>query len=348
MSRRLATLSITSVLVLALGAAGALLPVPYVALQPGPTTDTLGMVRKKPVIAVEGHRTYPGKGHLNFVTVAYRGGPQDQIGLLTALRGWLDPRVAVVPQEAIFPPDQSVEDFVEQTSNAMTGSQRDATTAALRELDIPVSTQVLVHGTEKGYPANDVLKKGDVITAVDGRKVSDTREVVRLVSRHRAGEEITITVRRDGETKELPLTTATDREDSNRVVVGATLEERHSYPFTVRYHVGDVGGPSAGLMFSLGLIDKLTPGDLTGGKFVAGTGTIRSDGRVGRIGGVAQKMIGARAAGATVFLTPSGDCAAAARTVPDGMRLIRVDTLHGAVEALDAVRAGRGSVPTCT
>lgn len=347
MSRRIATLAVCSALVMALSAAGALLPVPYVALEPGPTTDTLGSTDGKPVIAVEGRRTYPTEGELNFVTIAYHGSPQDQIDLLTALRGWIDPQVAVVPQSAIFPEDQSVQEFVERTSQAMTESQQNATTAALRELDIPVSTSAVVRQVEKGYPARGVLRADDAIVAVDGTKTSNAQEVSQLVSRHRPGEEVTITVRRDGETEELRVATTAAEERPDRAVVGVQLETRHTYPFTVRYRVGDVGGPSAGLMFSLGLIDKLTEGNLTGGESVAGTGTISANGKVGPIGGVAQKLVGAREAGATTFLVPADDCPAAARTAPDGLRLVRVDTLGDAVEALNALRAGDGSVPSC-
>ncbi|MQA88040.1 MAG: PDZ domain-containing protein [Streptosporangiales bacterium] len=347
MSRRLATLAVSSALVLALGAAGALFPVPYVALEPGPATDTLGKSGDKPVIAVEGRRTYPTEGRLDFVTIAYRGSPQDQIGLLTALRGWLDPQVAVVPQSAIFPEDQSVDEFVEQTSQAMTDSQQNATTAALRELGITVRTSAMVRDVTKGYPAHGVLRAGDVIVAVDGTDTHDAEAVSRLVSRHRPGEDVTITVRRDGQTKELRVATTKAEEPPGQTVVGVRLEARHTYPFAVRYSVGDVGGPSAGLMFSLGVIDKLTPGSLTGGRSVAGTGTITADGTVGPIGGVAQKLIGARESGATVFLTPSEDCSTAVRTAPEGLRLIRVETLHGAVESLRALRTGNGPIPSC-
>jgi PDZ domain-containing protein len=118
------------------------------------------------------------------------------------------------------------------------------------------------------------------------------------------------------------------------------------FPFNVRIRVGDIGGPSAGLMFALGIVDKLTPGNLTGGKFVAGTGEISADGTVGAIGGIQQKMIGARQAGATVFLTPAGNCADTAGAVPQGMRLVRVSTLAGAMSGLKALAAGR-SVPSC-
>jgi PDZ domain-containing protein len=130
-------------------------------------------------------------------------------------------------------------------------------------------------------------------------------------------------------------------------VVGVLMQGSYKFPFDVDINVGDVGGPSAGLMFSLGILDKLTPGEITGGKRIAGTGTIDSAGQVGPIGGIAQKMVGARDSGATVFLTPADNCAEAVKAVPEGLRLVKADTLHDAVLALDALRTGKGAVPAC-
>ncbi|MGH3670280.1 MAG: S16 family serine protease, partial [Pseudonocardiaceae bacterium] len=112
-------------------------------------------------------------------------------------------------------------------------------------------------------------------------------------------------------------------------------------PFTTTITLADVGGPSAGLMFALAIVDKLTPGALAGNIFVAGTGTIVPAGQVGSIGGIPLKMISAREAGATVFLVPAGNCAEAVQHVPAGLRLVRVNTLTDAVHALDQLRGGQ-------
>ena len=138
-----------------------------------------------------------------------------------------------------------------------------------------------------------------------------------------------------------------DKTAAGRPVVGVVLREKFRFPVTVKISVGDVGGPSAGLMFSLGIYDKLTPDDITGGRFVAGTGTITPEGRVGPIGGIQQKMVAARHAGATVFLTPTQNCSDAVASDPKGLRLVRVDTMHGALQALSALRTGQGGVPAC-
>jgi len=122
--------------------------------------------------------------------------------------------------------------------------------------------------------------------------------------------------------------------------------ESYRFPFQVKISVGDIGGPSAGLMFALGIIDKLTPGNLTGGRFIAGTGEIAANGAVSPIGGIQQKMAGARAAGATIFLTPAANCPDTAGAVPQGLRLVKVSTLAGAMRDLKALSAG-GSVPSC-
>lgn len=344
MSRRALTLLLSGFLVLTLGIAGALVDVPYVVLSPGPTEDTLGQVDKKPVITIDGRRTYPTSGTLRLVTVAYQGGPTARIDLLTALRGWVDPTIAVVPQETIFTPDRTPEQVEEENTLEMTNSQDDATAAALNELKIPYTTVISVVSTEKDRPAAGKLQKGDEITAVDGTPVTRVDQVGELVRAREAGEEVRFGVTRSGRKLEVTVPTVGV---GGRPQVGVSMQATYKFPFDVDINVGDVGGPSAGLMFSLGIIDKLTPGPLTGGRQVAGTGTITPEGQVGAIGGIAQKMVGARKAGATVFLTPAGNCAEALKAAPDGLRLVKAETLHGAVLALDALRTGKGNVPSC-
>lgn len=118
-------------------------------------------------------------------------------------------------------------------------------------------------------------------------------------------------------------------------------------PFEVKFDLAGIGGPSAGLMFALGIIDKVLPEDLTGGRIIAGTGEITIDGKVGPIGGISQKLVGAKKAGAKVFLTPEGNCHDAVKTVPKGLRLIKASTLHEALGALRALRDGNGNIPAC-
>ncbi|MBG0815179.1 PDZ domain-containing protein [Planomonospora sp. ID82291] len=346
MSRRALTLMVAGFLTLVLGVAGTLLPVPYVVLSPGPTENTIGDVKGTPVISIEGRPTYPTDGKLSLVTVAYQGGPGSRIDLFTALRGWVDPTIAVVPEETIFPPATTAEEVEEQNTQEMTNSQDDATAAALKELEIPYTSFVTVGATQKGLPAHGRFNQGDEIVSVDGVAAEDRETVSATVRKHKAGEQVTFVVRRGG--RDTTVTVPTVASADGTPVVGISMAVGYRFPFEVNINVGDVGGPSAGMMFSLGIIDKLTPGAMTGGKAVAGTGTIDPQGVVGPIGGIQQKMVGAREAGATVFLTPADNCAEALAAAPDGLRLVRVETLHEAVQALDAVRTGSGAVPACS
>lgn len=346
MSRRALTLLVAGFLVLSLGIVGALMKVPYVVLSPGPTENTIGEVDKKPVITITGRQTYPTSGALSLVTVAYQGGPSSRIDLLTALRGWIDPSVAVVPEETIFPSSRSQKEVEEENTVEMTNSQDFATAAALTELKISYSTVVSVVSTEKGRPADGKLMKGDEVNTVNGKPASDVGGVADAVKALKPGENVTFNVTRGGQRVDVTVPTAAGA--GGKSVVGMVMQAKYKFPFEVDINVGDVGGPSAGLMFSLGILDKLTPGELTGGKGIAGTGTIDPSGQVGPIGGIAQKMVGARKAGATVFLTPADNCTEALRSVPDGLRLVKSETLHDAVLALDALRTGKGSVPSCT
>ncbi|GAA3442062.1 PDZ domain-containing protein [Planomonospora venezuelensis] len=346
MSRRALTLMVAGFLTLVLGVAGTVLPVPYVVLSPGPTENTIGDVKGKPVISISGRQTYPTDGKLSLVTVAYQGGPGARIDLFTALRGWLDPAIAVVPEETIFPPATTAEQVEEQNTQEMTNSQDDATAAALTELKIPYTSVVTVASTEKGLPAHGKFTQGDEIVSVDGVAATDRGTVSAAVRKHKAGEQVAFVVKRGGQ--EITVTSPTVAAKDGTPIVGISMAIRYRFPFEVNINVGDVGGPSAGMMFSLGIMDKLTPGAMTGGKAVAGTGTISPDGVVGPIGGIQQKMVGAREAGATVFLTPAENCAEALAAVPDGLKLVRVKTLGDAVRALDAVRTGTGAMPGCS
>jgi PDZ domain-containing protein len=247
----------------------------------------------------------------------------------------------------LFGPGQTQQQVTKQDTLQMTGSQQTATAAALCELGIPFTTVDTVVAVSKGYPADGVLHRGDVVKAVDGTPVSCRRSTGSLIRARAPGALVTLTVLRStgGEsvTRQIRLTTASAQ---GHAVVGISVEESYVFPFSVKIRVGEIGGPSAGLMFALGIIDKLTPDNLTHGKFIAGTGEISVNGAVGPIGGIQQKMAGARQAGATVFLTPAANCPDTAGAVPAGMRLIKVSTLDGAMSALESLAAG-GQVPSC-
>jgi PDZ domain-containing protein len=344
MSRRSLTLVIASVGTAVAIAVSVLIPVPYVILGPGPTLNTLGRDSSgQPLITISGRASYPVSGHLNLVTVSYKGCQGNRFNIFTALVGWLNPREAVVPESEICPAGLTQKETEQQDTQQMTSSQQTATAAALTELHIPYSTQVYVVQADKGFPAYGVLKPGDVITKVNGQPVTGQAALTRLITAHPAGSTLTLTVIRNGQARQLQVQTKQSR---GRPVMGVTIDGRYNFPFDVKITVGDIGGPSAGLMFALGIIDKLTKLNLTGGKFIAGTGEIEPKGKVDAIGGIQQKMIGARNAGATVFLTPAANCADTKGAVPAGLRLVKVSTLHDAVTALENLRSG-ASAPSC-
>ena len=344
MSRRSLTLLIASVGTAVAIAVSVLVPVPYVILGPGPTLNTLGKDSAgRPLITISGHPVYPTNGHLNLVTVSYQGCAGNRFNIFTALVAWLNPHQAVVPEGEICPAGQTQKQTQEQDTQEMTSSQQTATAAALTQLHIPFSTQVVVVKPEKGFPAYGVLKAGDVITEVDGQPVTSQAVLTKLISAHPAGSTLTLTITRDGQSRQVQVGT---KESGGHPVMGVQIGGQFKFPFQVKISVGDIGGPSAGLMFALGIIDKLTKMNLTGGKFIAGTGEIEPSGKVDPIGGIQQKMIGARNAGATIFLTPAANCADTKGAVPAGLRLVKVSTLNQAVTDLQSLKSGE-PVPSC-
>jgi Lon-like protease len=343
MSRRSATLLVAGIGALAALIVAVLLPVPYVALTPGPTLNTLGSLSGQPLIQIKGHPTYPTTGHLNMVTVRYLGGPGTNFNVFAALGSWLTPQDAVVPESEIFTPGQTTQQVLQQDTEEMVSSQQTATAAALCQLNISFTTVDTVQKAVRGMPAYGVLHAGDVITAVNGTPVTCRHDAAALIRATRPGAPIALTIRRDGKTQQVSLRTA---DVQGQAEVGVEVAESFSFPFSVKIDIGNIGGPSAGLMFALGIIDKLTSADLTGGRFIAGTGEIEADGTVDPIGGIQQKMAGARAAGAAVFLSPAANCPDTSGAVPAGLRLIKVSTLAGAIADLNAIKHGQ-PVPSC-
>jgi Lon-like protease len=343
MSRRGLTLSIAAAGVLLALVVAALVPVPYVALIPGPTLNTLGTAHGRPLVAIQGHRSYPASGHLNMVTVSFVGGPGSNFDIFAALRAWLSADEAVVPQAEIFPPGKSKQQVLKQDTEQMVNSQQTATAAALCQLRIRFRTLDTVARTVGRLPAAGKLRRGDVIAAVDGKPVSCRSSAAALIRARAPGSLVRLTVLRNGRARLVTLRTVSFQ---GQAVIGVQVLESFVFPFTVKITIGDIGGPSAGLMFALAIIDKLTPGDLTGGRFVAGTGEITADGTVQPIGGIQQKLAAAAAAGATVFLTPAQNCADAAGAAPTGLRLVKVSSLSGAIGALQALKRG-DPVPSC-
>jgi PDZ domain-containing protein len=345
MPRRAVTLLIAGLGVLACLVVVFAVPVPYVALVPGPTYNTLGQLSGKPIVQISGHRTYQASGHLNMVTVSYIGGPgaNPPFTIVAALQAWLSPHEAVVPQQELFPPGQTQQQVTRQDTEQMANSQQTAQAAALCQLGTAFTITDTVTSTIRGLPAAGRLRRGDVIKGVDGTPVTCRRTAASLIQAHPVGSRIKLTISRNSKISNIFLRTASYQ---GQPVVGVHVAESFKFPFKVTINIGNVGGPSAGLMFALAIIDKVTHANLTGGRFIAGTGEIEVNGAVVPIGGIQQKMAAARAAGATVFLAPAGNCRDTSGAVPAGLRVVKVSSLSGAIAALKAVKAGRAT-PGC-
>ncbi len=351
---------LASTLVLfALLCAGVFIKVPYSEMSPGPTVNTLGDSHGAPVLNIAGRKTYPTSGHLNMTTVRVTGADYD-MSLVEAVYGWLAGDNIVVPHENLYPNGKTEAESTQENAEEFSQSQQSAKVAALNQLGIPVTARVIVSTVVKSSPSEGKLHAGDVIKSVDGAAVTAPEDVAKLVTKHKPGEPVEFTIVPAKEAAEAakagdenPATTkmtitAGKAEGDGHAIVGIRAGTDHTFPFTIDIKLADVGGPSAGLMFALGIVDKLTPEDLTGGKFVAGTGTITDEGKVGPIGGIQMKTIGARQAGAEYFLTPAENCASAASHVPDGLTLVKVSTIGDATKALEKIRKGdTAGLPKC-
>ena len=337
MSRRTLTLLLASVLVALLTGAAIAARVPYVALGPGPTYDTLGEVDGTPVLEIEGQRTFPTQGRLDLTTV----GVQPRLTLVQAIGGWLDRERAVVPREVVFPPGQSDEEVDRQTAEQMERSQSSAVSAAARQLGFRTA-DVIVEGVAEGAPADGRLREGDVLRTADGRPLRDAADLRAAVADADVGGVVRIGYERAGRSATVELTTRESDDDGEpRPVIGVvTREEPVDAPFDVTITLEDVGGPSAGLMFALGILDKLDEPSLTGGQYIAGTGEITASGDVGPIGGISQKLVAAEAKGVDAFLVPEGNCAEAVSSPPSGLPLVQVGSLGDALADLEALRDG--------
>ncbi len=344
MTRRTATL-VTSIVVLvcSLGLV-TVFPVPFVSFSPGPVKDTLGSAKNKPVIEVTGHETFPTTGQLDLTTVSVTS-PDRELTLPQAMRNWLDPHHDLFPRDIIYPPDQSADEVEQQNTAEMTGSQDSAVAAALQAAGVPFHPKV--SAVSKGTPADGKLKPGDVVLKVDGVAVTQVAQVGELVRKNKVGEDVSFLVRRGGAEQTVVVKTAAAPGDATRPMVGIEVGVDSAVKVTVNLGQ-DIGGPSAGTAFALAIYDKLTSGPLLDGKHIAVTGTIDALGQVGAIGGIQQKIAGARNDGATVFLVPAPNCAAALHADVDGIQLVKIGTLSEAISALKALSSGTGDVPACT
>jgi PDZ domain-containing protein len=337
-SRRIAVLVAGAVLLLVFGVVGTLLPVPYVAQVPGPTFNTLGDIDGRPIISVAGRERNDTSGNLNLTTV---GVPQRPLTLVGAVQGWFDSEVTVVPREQVYPSGKSEEQTQQENRQAFLTSEQSARMAALAELGFP--EEVVVQDLTDDSPSKGRLEAGDALQSVGGTATPDTDALSAALADIPPGTSVPVAYTRLGQPGTTTVTTG--KAASGGSALGVLVLESPYAPFTVDIRVDDVGGPSAGLMLTLGILDLVGDTDLTEGAVVAGTGTITGEGAVGPIGGIPLKLIAARELGAELFLVPADNCAEALANVQPDLPMARVASLDDALTALADLRAGRTPAP---
>ena len=318
------------------------LTVPYAAQGKGPTFNTLGDVEGKPVVEITGADEDETSGNLNMTTVSVR----TNMTLAQALGRWLFTDDTLVPLDQIFPPGQSQESVQERNAAAFAASESNATISAMNYLKRPIETMVM--DVSDDTPAQDKVHINDVIRKINGVEITRPGELAKEIQKHKPGEEVTITVERQTREREIKVELADKPENLREkgekgpiAFLGVTSVAQPADGLRVEYNLTDIGGPSAGLMFSLAVVDKLSPGELTNGQFIAGTGTIDSEGKVGPIGGITHKIRAAEEAGAKVFLVPADNCSEATTVDTESIELVKVDSLDNAIDDLNAIKDGK-------
>lgn len=353
-SRRAAVALLLVVLMVAAVAILNLVNVPKVIYRPGPAYDALGEVNGTDVISIQGLDTYPTSGALDFTTITLSGGPRFPVSAWEWLGAQFDSSSAIADEADVFPDDVTADKVREQNLELMTASQQQASVVALRAIGEDVPEEVKVAQVLVDAPADGVLSVNDHIVAVGGTAIKTPDQLREVLQDVTAGDEADFTIVRDGKTLNIPVPTkkqtdtAADGTTSSRTIIGIYPASDFELPYDITVNAGNVGGPSAGLMFTLAIYDSITPGELTGGHNFAGTGTINSEGDVGPIGGIAQKMIGAHNAGADYFLAPADNCPAVKGNIPEGLKVAKVATFDEARDVVEAVgKDPKAQLPQC-
>ncbi|WP_176702689.1 YlbL family protein [Actinomyces vulturis] len=333
-----------------------LIPVDKVIESPGPTFNVLGSTdeggKEVPVIQVDGAPTYPTTGELRMTTVGVRGCPGYPVRVIDWVIASLSSSQKVIDRDLVCPKTMTREEVDSISTAQMTSSQDAAVVAALLYTGVATSMKLTVAGLAPEQDA--ALQKGDVLasiktpgeeTATPIETYAQLRELLTTIPPHTT---VTLTVMRDGQPIDVSLTTVEPPEGVDGSLLGVYLTPSANSDVSAHFGLEDVGGPSAGMMFTLGLIDQLTQEDLTGGQKIAGTGTIDASGNIGPIGGIQQKMIGAKGSGVNYFLAPTSNCDEVVGHVPDGMQAFAVATLDDAVTTVKGIAAqSTDSLMTC-
>jgi PDZ domain-containing protein len=312
---------------LALGAWN--IELPYLAFSSGPVSDAADAVTAEEV------DVFPPDGELLMLTVV-----SQDVNIFEALIAGLDPTIDLVPKEAYRPPDESDEDYRQRVLAQMDDSQQRAITVALGYLGydmIPID--VLITDLIDEAPSSEVLQIGDSVNSFDGVEVMRSTDLTDALEGRQPGDLIEMGITREGTEQLVEVELAERPGETGRAMIGITVGELTEPPFPVAIEAGAVGGPSAGMMHTLAIVDTLTPGELTQGHVIAGTGTIAYDGTVGNIGGIRQKIVGAEAAGAEYVLVPKGNYEEALTAERRAIEIVPVETIQEALDFLETLGA---------
>jgi PDZ domain-containing protein len=325
--------------------ASAFAPVPYVTLSPGRARPT------EPLVAVSGAQTFPSAGELLFTTV-HVDGVSNRLTLLEALDGWVDDNVDVFPQDAILG-QQTPEENRQRNQTLMDTSKDTAVLVALAHLGYDVAvvgTGATIVEVVADSPADGTVAVGETVTAVDGQPIALSEELATAIAAHVPGDTASLSIEGpNGGVRIAEVTLVPRQDDAAKGFLGVATQTRdldYQLPFDVTIDSGNVGGPSAGLAFTLAVLDVLTPDELTGGAEIAVTGTIQADGTVGPVGGIAQKVAAVRRSDADVFLVPVDEYDEALEHAGDGLRIEAVGTLDDALEVLASLGGNALALPT--
>ncbi len=328
-----------------------LLPAPYVIDQPGPTYDTLGQVETDQgavtLISVPESPDFLQSGELRLTTVTRVGNPESLPSWWSVMVAWVTRDRSVMPVDAAFPPGRTVEQNREAARIDMENSQQEAIAAAFGYLNVPYTSFVRVEAVVEGGPSEGVIRNGDIISQAAGVRVADVTQLRALIADNGVQQAITITLEREGNDINIPVIPRMSDGPRPIPAIGVLVSGRYDFSTPVEIQLENVGGPSAGLIFALGVVEKLTAEEIVPPAVIAGTGTITASGEVGGVGGVRHKAFGAAQAGARVFLIPRDNCDQVRGLNISGMDIVPVVTLNDAVDVLARSRGG-APLPSCS
>jgi len=314
-------------------------------LAPGDPQNVLGSA-----IKISGTDTYPTTGKLS-VTAVMITDPDSYITAFDIFYGWVDKNRAVLPRDRVYPDGETAAEAVREGAAEMSSSQINATAAALSYLGYQIPSKLVVVGVSEQSNAHKVILSKDQILSIDRIKLNNTTALLRYLEDKKAGEVVLVEINRTGVGVMIKEIALSPRPDGS-AFIGINIQEQFDFPFDVKIKLDETGGPSGGLIFALGIVEKLTQADLIRSRNIAGTGTITTDGLVGPIGGIAEKIIGAKNDGVDLFFTPINNC----RDInnPDqigagkggkSMKIVPVATLAEAIEVLKLPENAK--LPSC-